>query len=125
TYLLYGVHQDYLQDPGNGTPTPAAAPSTAAEWDVTGNPNAGYSLKNKSTNNVIPVNFLSVTGCTAYPEADPRAYGRPTQLVRTKGAVNGWADAHFHWTGFRLFGSSWHCGRPFHKYGIPYAMPDW
>ena len=41
-YLLYGVHQDFLADPGTGTPAPAAAPSTAAEWRVTGNPNAGY-----------------------------------------------------------------------------------
>src|SRR5437899_106848 len=45
-YLLYGVHQDFLADPGSGTPTPAAAPSTAAEWTVTGNPNAGYKLTN-------------------------------------------------------------------------------
>jgi hypothetical protein len=29
-----------------------------------------------------------------------------------------------HWTGFRLFGSSWHCGRPWHKYGIAYALPN-
>ena len=28
-YLLYGVHEDFLADPGSGTPTPAAAPSTA------------------------------------------------------------------------------------------------
>src|SRR5919201_1032058 len=45
-YLLYGVHEDFLADPGTGTPTPAAAPSTAAEWKVIGNPNAGYKLKN-------------------------------------------------------------------------------
>ena len=29
-YLLYGVHQDFLADPGTGTPTPTAAPSAAA-----------------------------------------------------------------------------------------------
>jgi len=28
------------------------------------------------------------------------------------------------WTGFRLFGSQWHCGTPIHKYSIPYALPD-
>jgi hypothetical protein len=124
TYLLYGVHEDFLEDPGTGVPTPAATPSTAAEWQVTGDPNAGYSLKNNATNNVIPANFLSETGCAVYPEASIGAAAKSFRPVRTKGAVFGWADAHLHWTGFRLFGSSWHCGRPFHKYGAPYALPD-
>jgi hypothetical protein len=123
-YLLYGVHEDFLADPGTGTPTAAATPSTAAEWAVTGNPNAGYKLKNKATNNVIPVTVLSETDCATYPEASPGVSGRNPRTQRTRGKVYGWADAHLHWTGFRLFGSAWHCGRPFHKYGIPYAMPD-
>ena len=55
---------------------------------------------------------------------------RPARTVGTlarsakHGPVYGLADAHMHWTGFRLFGSAWHCGRPWHKYGIAYAMPD-
>jgi hypothetical protein len=123
-YLLYGVHEDFLADPGTGTPTPAAAPSTAAEWEVTGNLDAGYRLKNKATNNVIPVTVLSESGCAVYPEASTGAHGRNPRSQRIKTKVYGWADAHMHWTGFRLFGSAWHCGRPAHKYGIVYAMPD-
>src|SRR6188472_499544 len=68
-YLIYGVHQDFLADSGNGIPSPVSSPSTAAEWELNGNLNAGYSLKNKSTNNVLPVTFLSNTGCAAFPEA--------------------------------------------------------
>ncbi len=48
----------------------------------------------------------------------------PPRTRRSSGPVYGFADAHMHWTGFRLFGSAWHCGRPWHKYGIAYAMPD-
>ena len=123
-YLLYGVHEDFLADPGSGTPTPAAAPSTAAEWKITGNLNAGYKLHNKDTNNVVPVTFLSQTGCAVYPEASVGAEGRNPRTRRSQGPVSGFTDAHMHWTGFRLFGSQWHCGRPWHKYGIVYAMPD-
>jgi hypothetical protein len=124
-YLLFGVHQDFLADPGTGTPAPAAAPSTAAEWKVTGNPNAGYRLKNNATTNSIPVTFLSETGCAVYPEASTGADGgHDPRTRRSSGPVNGFADAHMHWTGFRLFGSAWHCGRPWHKYGIVYALPD-
>jgi hypothetical protein len=125
TYLLYGVHEDFLSDPGTGIPTPTAAPSTAAEWDVTGSPGA-YAVTNKATGyEYQEVTFLSETGCANYPEATTGAYGRhPRAAPRNTAPVYGFADAHLHWTGFRLFGSSWHCGRPFHKYGIPYAMPD-
>jgi hypothetical protein len=123
-YLLYGVHEDFLSDPGNGTPTPAATPSAAAEWELNGDLNSGYSLKNISTNNVIPVTFLQEQGCAAYPEASTGAYGRNPIGQPNHRPVYGWADAHLHWTGFRLFGSSWHCGRPIHKYGIAYALPD-
>jgi hypothetical protein len=123
-YLLYGVHEEFLADDGTGTPTAAAEPSTAAEWEVTGNPNAGYRLRNKATRNIIRVTFLSETGCTDYPEISTGAEGSPTRTKRNAGAVYGYADVHFHWTGFELFGGDWHCGRPWHKYGVVYALPD-
>src|SRR5947208_2534459 len=81
-YLLYGVHHEFLADPGTGTPTPAAAPSTAAEWTVTGNPNAGYKLTNNATNKVTRVTFLSETGCADFPEASIGADGGWPRTVR-------------------------------------------
>lgn len=123
-YLLYGVHHEFLADPGTGTPTPAAAPSTAAQWTVTGNPNAGYKLTNNATNKFIRVTFLSETGCADYPEASIGADGGSPRTVRNIRPVYGFADAHMHWTGFELFGGDWHCGRPWHPYGVAYALPD-
>ena len=61
-YLLSGVHEDFLADPGSGTPTAQAAPSTAAEWAVIGNQNGGYTLKNKSTSNTIAFTPISASG---------------------------------------------------------------
>ena len=124
TYLLYGVHGEFIQDAGNGDPSAASAPSTATEWTLDGSPNTGFTLTNVATNNLIPVFPSSATGCAAYPEGNPGVYGQPTRTKRNTGPVYGFADAHLHWTGFRLFGSQWHCGVPFHKYGIPYALPD-
>jgi microsomal dipeptidase-like Zn-dependent dipeptidase len=123
-YLLYGVHRDFLTDPGTGTPTPAAAPSAAAEWTVTGNPNAGYKLTNNVTSKVIRVTFLSDTRCVDYPEASTGADGGSPRTVRNGRPVFGYADVHMHWTGFELFGGDWHCGRPWHPFGIAYALPD-
>jgi hypothetical protein len=123
-YLLYGVHENFLADEGTGNPTPVAGPSPAAEWRVDGNPGAGYTLTNNGTGNEVPVTFLSEEGCTNYPELSTGTYGRPARPVRREGPVYGYADVHFHWTGFELFGGDWHCGRPWHKYGVAYALPD-
>jgi hypothetical protein len=122
-YLLYGVHEDFLADQGSGAPMPAATPSPAAEWHLTGNANGGYSLKNDATNNVIRVTFLSAAGCADYPEASTGTYGRYPRPVRSS-TVYGYGDVHMHWMGFELFGGDWHCGRPWHRYGIAYALPD-
>jgi microsomal dipeptidase-like Zn-dependent dipeptidase len=123
-YLLYGVHQDFLTDQGTASPTPAAAPSTAAEWTVTGNPNAGYRLMNNATSNVLRVDFVPEAGCAVYPEISTGAEGQPPRTKRNSGPVYGYADAHFHWTGFELFGGDWHCGRPWHRWGVAFALPD-
>ena len=29
-----------------------------------------------------------------------------------------------HWMTFEYIGGNFHCGRPWHRYGIPYALPD-
>ncbi len=124
TYLFYGVTQDFLADPGNGIPTPVAAPSPAAEWNVTGSAAAGYSLTNVDTNNMLSVTFASANGCAEYPEASTGATGTPAPAADPMGRTSGWADVHMHWMGFELFGGDWHCGRPWHPYGVAYALPD-
>ena len=39
-------------------------------------------------------------------------------------AVGGLVEGHMHWMTFEYLGGNFHCGRPWHPYGIPYALPD-
>jgi hypothetical protein len=38
--------------------------------------------------------------------------------------VQGTIDAHAHVTAFEFIGGSFHCGRPWHPWGVAYALPD-
>ena len=38
--------------------------------------------------------------------------------------MSGTIDAHTHVTAFEFLGGDWHCGRPWHPFGIPFALPD-
>ena len=40
------------------------------------------------------------------------------------GKVGGLVEGHMHWMTFEYLGGNFHCGRPWHPYGIPYALPD-
>jgi hypothetical protein len=122
-YLLYGKNKDFLADSGDGVPAPAATPSPSAEWIVRGSRASGFSITNKATGLLERVSFAEADGCAVYPEISPGATGTP------KGNGNGapafgFVDGHMHWMGFELFGGDWHCGRPWHPYGAPYALPD-
>ena len=39
-------------------------------------------------------------------------------------AVHGLIDGHMHMMAFEFLGGRVHCGRPWHPYGVPYAMVD-
>ena len=38
--------------------------------------------------------------------------------------VGGLIDGHMHWMTFEYLGGNFHCGRPWHPYGIAVALPD-
>jgi hypothetical protein len=40
------------------------------------------------------------------------------------GRVEGLVDGHMHWLAFEDFGGNFHCGRPWHPYGIRFVLPD-
>ena len=123
-YLLYGVKKDFLADPGTGVPTPVAAPSPNAEWTVRGSRAAGYSITDKATGKILRVTFAPADGCAVYPEISSGATGTPKPAADPDGPAFGYVDGHMHWMGFELFGGDWHCGRPWHPYGVVYALPD-
>ena len=62
--------------------------------------------------------------CAAYPEAQVNVRGRPHAGVTGYQEVRGYADAHTHGMAFEFLGGEAHCGRPWHRYGAPYALVD-
>ncbi|MDT4942226.1 MAG: hypothetical protein QOJ34_2315 [Pseudonocardiales bacterium] len=122
-YLLYGTHQDFLAQTGL-TVGPVAAPSRRAEWQVTGTGATGFTMRNLATGLTRPVRFLPKSGCSVYPEAQVNATGSTYTGATPNGPVRGTIDAHTHTTAFEFLGGDWHCGRPWHPYGVAYALPD-
>ncbi len=59
-----------------------------------------------------------------YPEAELGARGKPSKGKTQYGEVGGFLEGHMHWMTFEYFGGEFHCGRPWHPYGIQYALPD-
>ncbi|HEX6389483.1 MAG TPA: Coagulation factor 5/8 type domain-containing protein [Solirubrobacteraceae bacterium] len=70
------------------------------------------------------VRFTPASGCATFPEAELNATGTPSRGASPQAEVRGFADGHTHWMTYSYFGGDFHCGRPWHPYGIPYALPD-
>jgi hypothetical protein len=123
SYLLYRPDRTFLAAE-NGAVAPASAPSPAADWVVKGKrvftltPRSGTGPALKS------VRFKRAKGCATYPEAALDARGKPAKGPTAFGQVSGLVEGHMHWMTYEFLGGKFHCGRPWHPYGIPYALPD-
>jgi len=144
-YLLYRPDGGFLAAAGDGSVAPAAAASPAAEWRVAGAGRGRFTLAPSSQPDAVlvvggdrslsvasrssagrraRVSFRRATGCAKYPEAELDARGKPSRGKTPYGRVGGFLEGHMHWMTFEYFGGEFHCGRPWHPYGIPYALPD-
>ena len=123
-YLLYGVRGNFLTETEDGAVAPRAAPSASAEWIVDGDATPGFTMTNVATGRAIPVTFTPAKGCAVYPEAEVGATGTPFKGAKPDATVKGTVDAHAHVLSYEFFGGDWHCGRPWHPYGAPDALPD-
>jgi len=119
-YLIYGVHGDFL---GAGA-TPTSSPATDTFWQVGGSAPRGFTLTNLGTGQTIAVRFTSARGCAVYPEGNVDATGTPFRGASPQSTVQGTIDAHTHVTAFEFLGGDFHCGRPWHPFGIEFALPD-
>ena len=135
TYLLYGKARDFLS--GGDRVTMAGEPSTDAEWRV-GRPGKRFTLR-LGQERYLAVgrdrtlveaargarfDISRVRGCSRYPEARVGITGRPFAGTSAIQEVRGYVDAHTHGMAFEFLGGGAHCGRPWHKYGAPYALVD-
>jgi hypothetical protein len=70
------------------------------------------------------VHFRGSSGCATFPEAELNASGTPFTGASPQSTVRGYVDGHTHWMTYSYFGGDFHCGRPWHPFGIPAALPD-
>jgi hypothetical protein len=137
-YLLYGKARDFMSG-GDSAVTSADAPDGTADWrvDVAGDafrltlPDAGGKALGVEGDSLRMVagegerfRFVAAEGCPEYPEIDISASGQTQRHPTALGEVRGTVDAHMHQMAFEFLGGSVHCGRPWHPYGVEYALVD-
>ena len=124
-YLLYRPDHRFVAARDDGAVGPADAPSPAADWRVAEAGGGAFTLSPVSDRGrVLTARFVPASGCAVYPEAALDATGRPAKAGLSYGRVGGLVEGHMHWMTYEYLGGRFHCGRPWHPYGIAYALPD-
>ncbi len=140
SYLLYGEARDFLGISLLGPVRPASTPSPKSDWRVSG---SGRSFKLTSIGTgqglrtgpggVLEVgpagsagtfSFVRASGCPTYPKIEVNAVGKPSTGSPSYGEVSGLVEGHMHGMAFEFLGGRAHCGRPWSRYGAPYALVD-
>jgi hypothetical protein len=136
-YLLYGKKRDFLTAADDGSVGPAPEPSEAGDWRVQRrgraftltlpsgkvlSARANGALTTDSTARAFT--FTRANGCPIYPDADADVKGGLSRVASPWGETRGLLESHLHWMALEMFGGKAHCGRPWHPYGISYAMVD-
>ena len=63
------------------------------------------------------------TRCASWPEIDPGATGKPKPTgQKPSSPVRGLFESHIHGMAFEFLGGELRCGRPWHKYGVEFAL---
>jgi hypothetical protein len=125
-YLLYRPDGTFLAAQADGSVAPAPQPGPAADWSVEEAAGGTFTLSPMSGEGrpLTSVRFVAADGCAAYPEAQLNATGTPSKGDIPYGRVGGIVEGHMHWMTYEYIGGRFHCGRPWHAYGIPHALPD-
>jgi hypothetical protein len=124
-YLLYRPDRTFLADQGDGSLAPAEEPSPAADWGVEEAGGETFKISSgvaQARSQVV--RFVATDGCAAYPESDLNTTGSPAKGDVPYEQVEGIVEGHMHWMTFEYFGRKFHCGRPWHPFGIAHALPD-
>ncbi len=118
-YLLYDKDQGFLTAAGRAT-----APSPAADFTVAEAGPGLFTLTAQDGSKLGggPFTFARAQGCAVYPEAETNATGTPGSGSTPYTTTSGLLDAHMHLMGFEFLGGKAHCGRPWHPYGVAYAL---
>ncbi len=122
SYLLYTKDRRFVTADGV-----AAKPSDAADFAVEGTEAEGFTLTARDGSKLADgarLAFRKADDCPEYPEIQDTATGTPAKGATPYSEVKGYIDAHMHLMAYEFFGGKAHCGRPWHAYGVQYALPD-
>ncbi len=78
----------------------------------------------KATGPAATFTLTRATGCAPWAEAQLNVSGPHATGSSPDGEVKGYLDAHLHGMAFEFLGGRARCGRPWHPYGITYALVD-
>jgi hypothetical protein len=131
SYLLYTRDRSFVSADGL-----ADEPSENADWTARGRAGrftfqlpdgrwlttsgGGFTTSAKAR----PFSLSTTTGCPTYPEAGINVSGAPFAGTTPYQEVRGYVDAHTHGMAFEFLGGGVHCGKPWDRYGAPYALVD-
>jgi hypothetical protein len=78
----------------------------------------------KSTGPAVAFTLQLAKGCAVFPEAQLNVSGPHATGASPYEEVKGYFDGHLHGMAFEFLGGRARCGRPWHPYGITYALVD-
>lgn len=124
SYLIYDADRAFLLADGSR----ASSPSADTVWKIAPAGSGRYSFRT-GTGALTLAGRTSfrptrATGCTPYPESQIDISGRPHAGVTPYQEVRGYVDGHTHGMAFEFLGGDVHCGKPWDRYGAPYALVD-
>jgi microsomal dipeptidase-like Zn-dependent dipeptidase len=138
-YLFYDTDEQFMAVDGQGV-SADPKPSNAADWTVK-KPAGTFEVVNTwekrelgtsgddltATGSVAgdagQFNMVEAQGCPKYPEITTNVKGAPTQTFPRYREASGELEGHMHHMAFRFLGGA-HCGRPWHRFGVAYALKD-
>ena len=137
SYLIYGTGKVYLAATGSrGGVSVDSEPSVQSDW-IAVKHRDGFALRLRDGSRLVArggklalgstptlLTLQRAGGCATFPESQIDITGRPHAGITPYQEVRGFVDAHTHGMAFEFLGGDVHCGRPWHKYGVTYALRD-
>ena len=137
TYLLYGTGRTFMGQGLLGAVAPVPTPGAGTDWTVEKEGSA-FTFTIPSRKVALSKGPFEVlhdgagtrfvlrltTGCEPWPEVETGVSGAPFKGTSDVQEVRGYLDAHTHGMAFEFLGGDLHCGRPWHPYGVTYALKD-